>query len=107
MTQKDIIQKHLDENKEMIERIPLEDKQEWKEGTRAVIEANLWKFDEGTYFLGQTATRIINHVEALLKEERNAVLSEVEKSFENLHEEYTVDYTNHDILKIINNLRVK
>ena len=39
------------------------------------------------------------------KEGKNAVLSEVEKSFENLHEEYTVDYTNHDILKIINNLK--
>lgn len=49
--------------------------QDWKEGTRAVIEANLWKFDDGTYFLGQTATRIIDHVGALLKEERNAVLN--------------------------------
>ena len=38
-------------------------------------------------------------------EGKKTVLSEVEKSFENLHEEYTVDYTNHDILKIINNLK--
>lgn len=37
---------------------------------------------------------------------KNDLLDLVEKSFENLHEKYTVDYTNHDVLKIINNLRV-
>lgn len=106
--------------------------QDWKDGTRAVIEANLWKFDDGTYFLGQTATRIIDHVEALLKEERLAVLEEVERGLPqefkrqdlgnrwNLEtgemqpywcqSQESVDYYNdcrQEVITIINTLRVK
>ena len=60
---------------------------------------------ESGYFCEYDLHKIKDFISTLLAEERNKVLSEVEKSFENLHEEYTVDYTNHDILKIINNLK--
>lgn len=104
MTQ-ELIQKNLDQNREMIERIPLEDKQEWKEEFVKELSYKVKYFCCGQYeehsvemdafqsgvstAIGMMSIDLLGGVkskgmlelytERLLKEERNVVLSDIKE----------------------------